>query len=638
VSAIAGIYHRSGQPVDPAELARMSARLAHRGSDGAGAWQAGPVGLAHRLFWTTPESLHEQQPLVTNRPEGVLALSADARLDNRAELAPLLGLADSALTDDAFILAAYEKWGEACPEHLVGDYAFAVWDGPRQRLFCARDALGLKPFFYYDSPQLFAFASEIKGLFALPQVPRAPNAVQIANYLIHRPPEAALTYYESVKHLAAGHCLTVTASGAVLRQYWAPDLNHELRLGSDDEYAQAFLEIFREAVRCRLRSAFPAASMLSGGLDSSSVTCMAREVLAGQPLPTFSIIFNQAHEADERRYMHAVAASGDPGHHEVPGDDLSSLNGAEWLLWHMEEPFRHLGLYYQWLTYQNVERQGLRLLLSGNGGDALVSLGLFRLAELTRRLRWRALGGELREFAAARERNWRWAGRVWWEFGGKPLVPNWARRARRALRGPGRPVWSVNSFAQLDFARALDRQRALKPDWQQPRSDREDHWQGVEQASSMADHYERSAPAWHLEQRHPLMDRRLAEFCISLPAEQKFDQGQTRLIFRRAMQGRLPELIRSRGSKATPLYSMAPAILRYDRPRLEACLLEQNEALKPYVDLAAVERAYRALPGPEAPAVSYWGKLSELVQVALLGLWLQQDLTALQPAAVYLGR
>jgi len=637
VSGIAGLFYRDGRPVAVAELERMSARLAHRGGDGAGAWHSGPAGLAHRLFWTTPESLHEQQPLVNARPDGTLVLTADARIDNRAELAPLLGLDEPAVPDCAFILAAYEKWGEACPERLVGDYAFAIWDSVRQSIFCARDAIGIKPFFYFESPQLFAFASEIKGLLVLPQVTRAPNEVQIAGYLTHSVPDPALTFYASVQHLPAGHCLTVSARTLNKRQYWSVDLKRELRLPSDDDYAQAFREIFTEAVRCRLRSAYPIASMLSGGLDSSSVTCMARQVLAGQPLPTFSVIFNQAHESDERSYMSAVAASGSPGHHEIAGDGLSPLNGVDWVLWHMEEPFRHLGLYFQWLTYQAVQQQGVRLLLSGNGGDAFVSMGLFRLVELTRSGHWLALRRELQDLAAARERNWRWSARVWWEFAGRPMVPNWARQTRRALRGPRQPAWSTNSFVLPEFARALERRHTLPPQLPVPRTDREDHWQGVEQATSMADHYERSSPAWRVEQRHPLMDRRLAEFCIALPSEQKFHEGQTRLVFRRAMRGVLPEVIRNRGSKATPLYSMAPAVLRHDRERLEACLLSQNQRLQPYVDLAAVARAYRAMPASGGSPIQYWAKLSELVQVALLGLWLELDPLAAEPAPVDLG-
>ncbi len=275
----------------------------------------------------------------------------------------------------------------------------------------------------------------------------------------------------------------------------------------------------------------------------------------------------------------------------------------------------------------------MRLLLSGNGGDALVSYGFFRLAELTRTGQWPTLIRELRDCAAAKGRDWRWAGRVWWEYGGKPMAPSWARQARGALRARGQPAWSANSLVNPEFARRLEHRHALPGAPPQPRTQREDHWRGVEQTAWMTDHFERSSPAWQVEQRHPLMDRRLAEFCIALPSEQKFHQGQTRRIFRQAMRGVLPEVIRNRGSKATPLYSMAPTILRQDRQRLQACLLDQNELLRPYVDLAAVERAFRGLPGTDCSPLEYWPKLSELVQVTLLALWLQLDLRSAAPAA-----
>ena len=633
MSGIAGVFYRDRQPVEPALLERLSARLAHRGADGQGAWHAGPVGLVHRLFCTTPESRHEQQPVSAPRPAGAIVLTADARIDNRAELAGPLGLPDAPnRPDSAFILAAYEKWGEACPEHLVGDFAFAIWDGPRHLLFCARDAMGTKTLFYFDAPEVFAFASEIKGVFALPQVPRAPCNAQIAAYLAHRVADPALTFYAAVRRLLPGCSLTITASGSHLRRYWSIDLERELRLPSDDEYAQAFREIFTEAVRCRLRSAYPIGALFSGGLDSSSVTSVARQLMNGQPLQTFSIIFDQARQSDERVYMREMVAADNPTHCEVSGDGLSPLFEIDRVLWHLEEPFRNLGVYFQWLLYQAAQTRGVRVLLSGNGGDGLVSYGLFRLAELTRDGHWVTLIRELRDFAAARSGSWRMAWWAWKEYGGRPLAPTWARQARRAMRGRGRPAWSANSFINPEFARQIEASQGVIGFPAQPRTQRQDHWLGVAQNIRWSDLYERAAPAWQIDPRHPLMDRRLAEFCVSLPAEQKFRQGQTRRIFRQAMRGVLPEAIRQREDKATPLYSMAPAFLRNDRERLEASLLKQNEALRPYVDLPAVAQAYRSLPATAARSpLEYWPKLSELVQITMLARWLQLDPRAPQP-------
>ena len=136
MSGIAGIFFLDTQPVDRSVLERMVESLAHRGPDGAGVWSEGPVGLGHRMLWPTPESLHEKLPLVSK--SGDLVLTADARLDNRDELVRALGITGrprEEIGDGELILGAYEKWGERCPERLLGDFPFAIWDRRRQALF-----------------------------------------------------------------------------------------------------------------------------------------------------------------------------------------------------------------------------------------------------------------------------------------------------------------------------------------------------------------------------------------------------------------------------------------------------------------------------------------------------------------------
>lgn len=277
MSAIAGIYYLDGQPVDPADLGRMLETLAHRGSDRVGVWSEGHIGFGHRMLWTTPESLQEQLPLVNQT--GDLAIAADARIDNRDELIAALGLMDrpsDKITDSQLILAAYEKWGDRCPEKLLGDFAFAIWDGRSQRLFCARAPMGVKPFYYYRSSRLFVFASEIKALLCLVEVPRLLNELKVAYHLALLFEDQAITFYQNIWRLLAAHSITIGCEETQIRRYWSSDPTREVRLHSDQEYAEAFREIFTEAVRCRLRSAFPVGSTLSGGLDSSSIASTLR--------------------------------------------------------------------------------------------------------------------------------------------------------------------------------------------------------------------------------------------------------------------------------------------------------------------------------------------------------------------------
>lgn len=160
MSGITGIYHLDGRPVDPALLRRMTDIIGHRGPDGAGYWLDGPVGLGHRMLHPTPESLRETQPLLDET--GNLCLTLDGRVDNREELRTALEDKGTKLrtdTDAELVLQAYECWGEECPKKIIGDFVFVIWDGRMRQLFCARDPLGVKPFYYYTDGRTFLYGS-----------------------------------------------------------------------------------------------------------------------------------------------------------------------------------------------------------------------------------------------------------------------------------------------------------------------------------------------------------------------------------------------------------------------------------------------------------------------------------------------
>ena len=169
MSGIAGIVNLDGSPVDRSEVEALTAQLRRRGPDGEGVWVEGNVGLGHTLLRTTSEPEHQSQPTSL---DGQVWITADARVDDRAELVRKLVASDRSeirqlgelrsASDEALILHAYHAWGEACVDHLLGDFAFAIWDGRRRRLFCARDQLGVKPFFFAITGQLLLFSSELR--------------------------------------------------------------------------------------------------------------------------------------------------------------------------------------------------------------------------------------------------------------------------------------------------------------------------------------------------------------------------------------------------------------------------------------------------------------------------------------------
>jgi len=240
MSGIVGLWHLDGRPADRRRVARMTDTLSHRGPDDRGVWTGESVGFGHRMLETTPESAAETQPL-TGRG-GELVVAADARIDNRDDLIGALRLDDrfaSPITDSEVILAAYEKWEDSCPEHLVGAYAFILWDRAEPCLLCARDHLGINPLCYYKGPHHFVAASELKALFASGMVPRRINEERVAEHLVVAPRDATSTFYENVYHVPPAHVLTVSPASVRKTRYWTLDTERELRLDSEEAYAEA---------------------------------------------------------------------------------------------------------------------------------------------------------------------------------------------------------------------------------------------------------------------------------------------------------------------------------------------------------------------------------------------------------------
>jgi asparagine synthase (glutamine-hydrolysing) len=185
MSGISGIYNLDGHPANPFALKQMSDALAHRGPDGTRQWIHGPVGFTHLRNNTTPESVYERQPL--GNEDGSCWLTMDGRIDNGPEVRTTLeskGLQCRDATDAELVLRAYECWCEDCPKRLLGDFAFAIWDSRKQHLFCARDHLGVRPFYYHRGASQFAFGSEIRALLALETIPRRLNESRLVDFLV----------------------------------------------------------------------------------------------------------------------------------------------------------------------------------------------------------------------------------------------------------------------------------------------------------------------------------------------------------------------------------------------------------------------------------------------------------------------
>ena len=203
----------------------MATSMAHRGPDGISVWADGPVGLAHCAMHTTPEAVHERQPLVDSLSGCVV--TADARIDNRDDLLRELKVAPAdgeVITDIDLILAAYLRWGTAAPEHLIGDFAFAIWDPREQHLFCARDHIGIKPFYYHADSKTFYFGTEIKAIRAVAEQRFEINEERVSEFIAKQSIDGESTFFISIHRLPSAHSLLVRSDGTRnLKRYWSLD-------------------------------------------------------------------------------------------------------------------------------------------------------------------------------------------------------------------------------------------------------------------------------------------------------------------------------------------------------------------------------------------------------------------------------
>lgn len=644
MSVIVGIIQPEGAQNRVPDIRRMLRRLAYSAPDGLEVWCNQHAALGHGMLQSSAESVSETQPF--RLPAADLAIAADARVDNRAELIEACGLSGRPhLSDSALILAAYERWGEALVDKLSGDFAFAIWDGHKRQLFCARDPFGVRPFFYHHSRDRFVFASQIKALFEVPDVPRNLNESRIADHVLGFFQDRSSTFFEGVSRLAPGHTLTVGASGLRTRCYWKPDARTEIRRASDEDYAEEFRAIFAEAVRCRLSGTAPLGAMLSGGLDSSSIACMARHYIRAdshnRPLYSYSGTFQDDPKCDERTFLTPILKGGGFLPRYLDCDQANPFAAMDQTHSDLDEVAHGMGVTVPALVYRRAAEDGVRVVLDGQGGDEVVSHGLRYLNELLFAGDYAAFARETLSHARIFQLDQR-------RLAATHLRPyfldlkqrkEWFKLSKAMLQIPPKlnhPTADfLRDFAFRPLAMKLSRRNAaetangsiLSGDFEEAISLRERHertrvpepglnhtlrdsqchrlhygelWMTIEELG-------RAAAAVRIEPRYPMLDRRLVEFCLSLPSRQRFSDGWSRSIFRRAMHGILPEEVQWRGGKAMFLDVFAVRLRTQGRDLLDATIVHTPPRCAHYFNLTELrERHRRFMAGDDAPARELW--------------------------------
>jgi asparagine synthase (glutamine-hydrolysing) len=548
MSVQTGVWNFAAREADVTlqeKLGALTARYCHEAKN---THFAGPIAMEYCPLHTTPESPFECQPYVS--PQGT-TVTWDGRLDNREQL--ISQLRDSLLqpdTDVAIVTAAFERWGTECFSRLVGDWALSIWSPRNKTLMLARDFVGIRHLYYLLTDSLLLWCTHLEPLVLARIIPLTLRDEYIAGYLAIYP-EADLTPFREIFAVPPGSYVRIHQCKATIHAYWRWVTSNQLRYRADTEYEEHFRHVFGQAVRRRLRSDSPILAELSGGLDSSSLVCMADDILAAADgnaprLDTLSFYDVREPGGDERPYVSKIEERrGRKGFHldvakydsfftcnhmsafrAVPGE-LSSTNTVE----------KDVQLL--------ISEGGYRVLLSGIGGDEFMG-GVpdprALLADLIVQFRLKLFARELIAWSLAKRRPWLHVlydtvmllvpAHLRARAGGRAIVPSWidpqfAKQQAIALRQLG---------PQDSFGFWLPSQKSF-----------------AQTVSLMSQEFSSFQPAYdgRLEERYPYLDRDLIEFVLSIPPDQLLRPGQRRSLMRRALRGLVPDEILLRTTKAT---------------------------------------------------------------------------------------
>lgn len=620
MSAITGIFYRDGRKVEPELIKKMNDRLSHRGVDGSAVWCDGSVALGHQMLWTTPESLHEKLPF--HDEKAGLVITADARIDNRKELSEELDIGDKEdVSDSYFILKAYSRWGEKCPEYLLGDFAFAIWDGIEEKLFCARDHMGVKPFYYYLDENLFCFSTEIKALFSLSEINPKLNELKVAHHLIPIITDRELTFYENIYRLPAAERFCINITNHKKESYWELDSDLEIEFSSDEEYYNKFREIFKEAVKCRLRTNYKIGFELSGGIDSSSVVGMAKSILSGEidNIHTFSLVFNEIKETDESYYIQKVVDTGGIKPHYLIADSISPFNDIENILFYQDEPLDSPNIALIWQLYKKMHENGVKVVLGGHDGDCLLYKGEKYLMELFVNLKWKKLIQEI-NYINNNENSKRY--KIFISKVIFPLIPQlssfWLK-----FKGIRREKDFVN--IKKDFERRLHledhyKDMELKP-FRKANTSKKVHYYYLTLATHqyIFEMMDKFAGAFSMEPRHPMMDKRLIEFSYAVPTQIKYDKGWGRLLARIGLAELLPEEVQWRRGKRNFFHVFERNFQLFEKTLFDD-IIRQNHLINNYMDYNQLKKIYQryAQGNSGADSIDLW-------KISILFIWLKNN-------------
>lgn len=537
---LAAMAHRGG--VTLPSSGRPSAILREAAGTGRGStWSDPACALGIQFQPRTPEDAFDRQPLCD--AESGCVLVWDGRLDNREELAVILECHVAQLPDSELVLRAFLKWREQCAAHLLGDFAFAVWDARAQSLYAARDVMGVRPLFYHSADGRLAFASEVQALLTLPGVSRTPDEVMAGEALLWWSAFSPIerTFFHDVRRLPPAHWLRWSAQGLHIERYWDIDPRRQIRYRNQEDYLHEYADLLRRSVACRLRAARPAGIFLSGGMDSSAIASVTGQLA---PLPAAHAFHMQLVDDanDESPLAELVARQAGLPFQAVPlhGEDV--LGELESNLQLHRIPLSDLAFLNDLTLLHRAAQRGCGPIFTGDGSDEVFSFPWAFVADLARGLRWLRLARTLGPYA-------RYFGRTPLYFLKNSMryaVPRAALQVWKRAKWQAPPPWITPEFSRRSGL--LERLRALPAPRRFPSISAQEDYVTLTRGRRVItdERRELEASRLGLEYRFPFYDRRMLEFMFAVPWEEKVDGWLVKPFLRKAPGLLPPELQQAR--------------------------------------------------------------------------------------------
>jgi asparagine synthase (glutamine-hydrolysing) len=546
MSVQAGIWNFDGRPVDRKFIDGLSESLRQQGPDGESCYMNGSVALLYRPFHTTAESRQEKQPYTSRRG---FILTWDGRLDNREGLiSDLRSDVDASPTDLAIFAAAFDRWDADCFRRIVGDWAVSIWKPEQRELLFATDYMAIRHVFYYLKSDRIWWSTDLNPLVLLSGDKFHIDDDYVSGYFANDP-DAHLTPYREIRQVPPGQFVRIRNGCVSIERFWRFSPKSRIRYKTDAEYEEHFRHIFGQSVRCRLRSDSPILAELSGGLDSSSIVCMADDILtrAGAPTPrldTLSYYDTTEPSGDDWIYFQKVEEKrGRVGVHIDCSKLGSSPASLEFLDFRALPGALGIGQELGDERANVIRGRGYRTVLSGIGGDEFLG-GVpdprTHLADLIVQFKFIGLAKQLMAWSLVKRAPWI---QLLWQSAIDALPASLGQYLVNEAK--------VEPWIRKDFA-----QRTRLAITQLDVDDHFGLWLPTRRACIggvllMARKLAKFTPQVSAleEARYPYLDQYLIEFILSIPASQLLRPGERRSLMRRSLTGIVPQEILSRRTK-----------------------------------------------------------------------------------------